>query len=380
MTELRIDIHVEETVYEAPSTWRLLGAKGKSDHVVALCEANGLKPRSLLDVGAGDGSILKCLSDRAFCGEMHAVEISKSGVEVILAQSIPSLKSCQVFDGYHLPFPDNSFDIAILSHVLEHVEFERALLRELVRVSRHQIIEIPMDWVRLHDEIYHALGPSYGHINAHSPDGLRFLLATENMVVLDEMIGRYSIELQEYDHFVNNSKEKTPQSVSEFRRKYREDETRFNALARAEKARSSSFCAVLSRKETRGERVARAMAMIKKSILSDQIQVSRLVFDYYIPASEKDAKALEVADGCMDARPEVALEYLERISDVFGQQEIVQKKKQAALKKIPVVRERARAQATWWAPNSEIRRKIGRKLPFLVSVVRALRRSFGVKR
>lgn len=130
MLSIGLDINVEETAYEVPTQWRMLGAEGKAEHVMALCANNGLLPDTLLEVGAGDGSILRCLGEKSFCKAMHAVEISQSGVQVILDQHIPGLVSCQTFNGYNLPFKDNTFDLVILSHVLEHVEFERALLRE----------------------------------------------------------------------------------------------------------------------------------------------------------------------------------------------------------------------------------------------------------
>src|SRR5262245_13857774 len=120
----------------------MLGAKGKAEHVIRLCARHNIKPTHALEVGAGDGSILRCLSDSGFCDKLYGLEISQPGVDVIRRQGIRGLVSCQTFDGYSLPFEDRFFDLAILSHVLEHVEYERALLRELKRVSNYQVIEI----------------------------------------------------------------------------------------------------------------------------------------------------------------------------------------------------------------------------------------------
>lgn len=313
MQTIALQINVEETNYEAPTEWRMLGAKGKADHVIKLCERYDIKPTSVLEVGAGDGSILRCLAESGFCERLYGLEISQSGVDVIRKQEIPRLISCQTFDGYSLPFEDGFFDLVVLSHVLEHVEYERALLRELRRVSKYQVIEIPMDCNGLKDEVYHLLGPSYGHINAHTPDSLRFLLSTENFMVMDDLLGQYSLELQEYDYFVNNNHERTPTAVENFRRRHQELEAQFDALPRSVQEARSSFYAVLTREEDVEERLERALRGIKKCIASGQVQAARLIFNYYIPGAQVSSCALEIARDAADASPRIASEFLDRL-------------------------------------------------------------------
>src|SRR5271166_6296827 len=109
----------DEFYQKHDEAWRMLGAKYKAQHIVDVCKGHVFT--KVLEVGAGDGSILELLSDKNFAPEYHAVEISKSGVEHIQSRGIKNLKSVQLFNGYHLPFDDNSFELIILSHVLEHV-------------------------------------------------------------------------------------------------------------------------------------------------------------------------------------------------------------------------------------------------------------------
>src|SRR6201992_2056489 len=134
----------DEFYQKHDEAWRMLGAKYKAQHIIDVCRGHNFK--KVLEVGAGDGSILKFLSEQNFAPEYHAVEISESGVEAIKSREIKNLKSVQVFDGYKLPFSDDSFDLIILSHVLEHVEHERLLLRELKRVAQYCVIEVPRDY------------------------------------------------------------------------------------------------------------------------------------------------------------------------------------------------------------------------------------------
>lgn len=168
--------------------WRQLGAKQKFQNIIEITSGKTFK--KVLEVGAGDGSILKLLSDNHFADELHAVEISESGVTQIKAKNIELLKSVQLFDGYTLPFANKSFDLVILSHVLEHVEHERILLREIHRVCKQLVIEVPKDYrFGAEHKLAHFL--AYGHINLYTPTSLKFLLMTENFKIERELTRLY---------------------------------------------------------------------------------------------------------------------------------------------------------------------------------------------
>jgi ubiquinone/menaquinone biosynthesis C-methylase UbiE len=173
------------------SDWREIGAKQKALNIMELCD--GLRPQKVLEVGAGDGSILAWLSRNSFAPELYAVEISGSALSLIREKNIPQLRQTLPFDGYSLPFADDSFDLVILSHVLEHVEFERTLLREIKRVAKHCVLEVPKDYrFGVDRKTEHFL--SYGHINIYTPSSLRFLLRSEGFQIMKQKIGLYSIE------------------------------------------------------------------------------------------------------------------------------------------------------------------------------------------
>lgn len=186
--------------------WRMLGAKYKAQHIIDVCR--GLTFNTVLEVGAGDGSILKILSDNNFAPGYDAVEISESGVGYIKSRGIKNLRSVQIFDGYKLPFDDDSFDLIILSHVLEHVEHERILLREIKRVAKRCIIEVPRDYkTGVDTRIKHFL--AYGHINVYTPTSLRYLLSTEGFVVENDLISMIEPEVTKFNAYVNQKKTKS---------------------------------------------------------------------------------------------------------------------------------------------------------------------------
>jgi ubiquinone/menaquinone biosynthesis C-methylase UbiE len=185
-----------EKQYEDNQTeWREMGARKKALNILELTQ--GMKFRRVLEVGAGEGSILQQLSQHTFADELYAVEISGSALQRIQQRNIPQLRQAVLFDGYTIPFENNSFDLVILSHVLEHVEFERRLLRELMRVAPLQLIEVPKDYrFDVDKKVKHFL--SYGHINMYTPSSLRFLLKSEGFTVMKQKIDLYSKETYRY--------------------------------------------------------------------------------------------------------------------------------------------------------------------------------------
>ncbi|CAG4995435.1 hypothetical protein DYBT9275_01637 [Dyadobacter sp. CECT 9275] len=174
--------------------WRTMGARYKAQNIVAL--AKNISFENVLEVGAGEGSILSWLSQWDFSQDLNCVEISESGIEIIKSKHIKNLKDVVLFDGYRIPYADNHFDLVICSHVMEHVEHERILLREIKRVSKYQIFEVPIDFSFYVDrKLKHFL--SYGHINIYTPGLFRFLLKSEQFQVLNDICYLYEKEMLE---------------------------------------------------------------------------------------------------------------------------------------------------------------------------------------
>ena len=164
---------------------RAISAKQTVDFIVALNGNSSLG--SVLDVGAGDGSVLAEIERRALAETLNAVEISGSGIERIKGRNLKTLKSVQSFDGYHLPFADDAFDTVLVVHVLEHVEHERMFLKEVSRVARRCYIEVPLEHtVRLQRSI--QSGKQYGHINYYTMGTFKNLVETAGLVPIAERI------------------------------------------------------------------------------------------------------------------------------------------------------------------------------------------------
>jgi len=160
------------------SKWRRLGALDKCANILSLCSAT--EHDTILEIGCGDGAILERLSDLRFGTCFTGLEISPSAVRRVREKRIPN-SQVDLFDGYELPFDRKRFDLAILSHVLEHVEYPRKLIQEASRVAKNVFIEVPLeDTCRLSNDF--AFDP-VGHINFYSRKTIRRLIQSCEMEI-----------------------------------------------------------------------------------------------------------------------------------------------------------------------------------------------------
>jgi len=181
---LKTSNHIASTYEDAyvcgESEWRRIGAIEKADNVIELCR--GHRIQSAVEIGAGEGSVIERLASLGFAKSFYACEISQTAVRTIRARGIDRLAECVLFDGYKVPFGDQRFDLAIMTHVIEHVEHPRALLYEAMRVARLVFVEVPLEHtVRLaHDFRF----TSTGHINFYTEKTIRSLLQSSGMRII----------------------------------------------------------------------------------------------------------------------------------------------------------------------------------------------------
>ena len=179
---------------DGESAWRALGAIGKVHNIVDLC--SGIPHGRILDIGSGEGALLKRLSDLNFCEELYSLEISESAVAAILQRDIARVRECRLFDGYAIPYEPRQFDLAILSHVVEHAEYPRKLLYEAARVADYVFVEVPLeDTMMLKPDF---VFDSVGHINFYSTRTIRRLVQTCDLRVLSQVVTNPSRAVYEY--------------------------------------------------------------------------------------------------------------------------------------------------------------------------------------
>lgn len=185
MSQLSVSSHLlsnyEDYCDGDDTEWRL-GAVDKANNIISLCE--NVAHDSIIEIGAGEGSILKRLDHLNFGKELFALEISRGSVQLIKDKGISKLAKCSLFDGYSIPHSDAAFDLAVLSHVIEHVEYPRKLLFEATRVAKFVFVEVPLeDNMRLSHEFVLT---KTGHINFYSLKTIRRLLQSCNLRILGQ--------------------------------------------------------------------------------------------------------------------------------------------------------------------------------------------------
>lgn len=112
----------------SPFRWHFEAVSAPRAQRIAAEVVDLLPPtEALLDVGCGDGTLVKLVASRAGVKRF-------SGVDVKLQPDLDF--DARAYDGRRLPFDDASFDAVTISDVLHHADSPLDVLGEALRVTR----------------------------------------------------------------------------------------------------------------------------------------------------------------------------------------------------------------------------------------------------
>src|SRR5579875_133845 len=94
----------------------------------------------VLDLGCGDGQLLAWLGEHKRVNA-RGVEIDPQKVRRAIARGV-SVYQSDIGEGL-ADYPDGTFDFVILSHTLQEMRYPMRVLREMLRVGRHDIVTFP---------------------------------------------------------------------------------------------------------------------------------------------------------------------------------------------------------------------------------------------
>jgi SAM-dependent methyltransferase len=109
----------------------------------AILATGCLRNQSVVDVGCGDGFYTIRFWDRAQPKSM--VGVDPAGHAIAVANSNKGNRPMQflVANAHQLPFPDNSFDLALVQSILHHDDNPRSVIREAFRVAPEILVHEP---------------------------------------------------------------------------------------------------------------------------------------------------------------------------------------------------------------------------------------------
>jgi SAM-dependent methyltransferase len=183
--------------------WRRKGAKYKAGNIGSVCKSISI--RSAVEIGCGTGDVLRELMNLNFADSYSGTDVSMSALTAASARLGDKFCGGFVSDATKLPLPDRAYSVAILSHVLEHLDQPARAAEEAGRVADFVVAEVPTEkvatnWIRktfLRRE--YASAADAGHVQFWSPQSfVKFLQNDCGLEIL--ALQRQSISTEE-DHF-----------------------------------------------------------------------------------------------------------------------------------------------------------------------------------
>jgi SAM-dependent methyltransferase len=186
--------------------WRQFGAKEKSGNIARILADNGaeksddvhlnnVSPGKILEVGCGTGIVLQELKNVGIGREFQGIDVIDLDRNRDVGEDISLLQ----YDGDTIPFDDLMFDFTYATHVLEHIDNPRSLVKEMSRVTNGLMyFEVPCE---LHarttyNDLQNTL--NIGHINAYTPESFSLLLQTCGLEVIRLEIFDHTLDVHSF--------------------------------------------------------------------------------------------------------------------------------------------------------------------------------------
>ena len=128
-------------------------------------------PRSLLDVGCGEGVLTRKWAGRMGSGRVVGLDLEDPAIQAEWEHRRAPNLEYRIMKAENLPFADEEFEVATAIEVLEHVPDPRHTIGEMARVaSKWLIVSVPREplWRGLNlarGAYVRQLGNTPGHVN-----------------------------------------------------------------------------------------------------------------------------------------------------------------------------------------------------------------------
>lgn len=129
-----------------------------------------LNGNSFVDIGCGDGDLIKTISDLSYLKKIKGTDLSKIRLQNT-RKKIKNKNGIELIktDIYNTPFKNQEFDIVACLEVIEHVKNIKKALRELQRIAKkYVVISVPYKEEIIQEICVHCgkQTPRAGHLHS----------------------------------------------------------------------------------------------------------------------------------------------------------------------------------------------------------------------
>jgi 2-polyprenyl-3-methyl-5-hydroxy-6-metoxy-1,4-benzoquinol methylase len=129
ITHYRLDAELFDYFDEGAGATRDFGRRLR-DYILSLCDVK--RGSRVLDVGSGSGWVARQLVAKST--KVVSIDLSQRNLEKVKLTLGRGDADFVLADTYHLPFRSGSFDLVVISEVLEHLNSPAACLQEFERI------------------------------------------------------------------------------------------------------------------------------------------------------------------------------------------------------------------------------------------------------
>jgi hypothetical protein len=180
-------INAERTLYENPKMYGKKRPETVSERAKLTAKAVPSDAHTILEVGSGDGLIIKAL--RKAGHDPVALDISQSALKYIQGSKLVQAT------GNQLPFPSNNFDLVLACELLEHlpISIYQDVLDEIARVTkRYIIITVPyqekLEWNYARCPVCGCIFNGAYHVRSFGERDMKFLFKKIECINLNGIV------------------------------------------------------------------------------------------------------------------------------------------------------------------------------------------------
>jgi SAM-dependent methyltransferase len=172
--------------------WLRLTAPEKVNSIEYFLKSNSIAPETMIELGCGTGAVIQECQRRNLCKRYVAIDYSHEAMDYLRnnTKNIQAITCDITSDNFCI---DTTFDIVVLSHVLEHLEAPGRFLKSIRQRLDfgHIIIEVPLEDLpirRIRDSFRDRRMNISGHVQFFTIDTFEKLLIVNGFRIKDSRL------------------------------------------------------------------------------------------------------------------------------------------------------------------------------------------------